>query len=370
MKWAGCLLFVASVATALPADKKAKAFSLFSVVSFPNDECASAMAGMIGLCVTAEECEDRAGGSASGNCASGFGVCCLTTMEATAANANVMITNSLTYIQNENFPQTVGTPTATPAAFMFPLVSGTGVEQIRLDFETAVFEQPSMPDGVCDNGGDFLDVATGNALLEGFNSGLCGTFSGQHMFIDSGRRATGATLTISTSAAVLDRSWKILVRFIPVGSADRAPQGCLQFYTANSGRITSFNHEVNNAQGTMLADQLYQVCIRLNPGFQSVTYKERRSGGNANPDSFRLSGATTAGESEVGAGCTQEGLVILGTNTAVPVYCGDNFHHTDGQTNSAPVTSFAKQPGFFVVSILANRAAGTSGFDLDYAQAC
>merc|ERR1719238_478844 len=361
MKWASCLLFVASVATALPKDRNAKAFSLFSVVSFPNDECATAMAGMIGLCLTAEECEDRAGGTASGNCASGFGVCCLTTVEATAANANPMITNSLTYIQNENFPQSVGNPNTGAAAFMFPMISGTDVEQIRLDFETAVFQQPTMPAGVCNDGaGDFLQV-TGPPTIQPFLSGLCGTFSGQHMYIDSGRRATGATLTISLSAAALDRSWKILVRFIPVGSDDRAPPNCMQFYTANSGRITSFNHEVNNAQGTLLADQIYQVCIRLNPGFQSVVYRETRSGGAASPDAFRLEGATNAGESQVGAGCTQEGLLILGTNTPVPVYCGDSFHHSTAQTNSAPVTSTAKQPGFFVVSILANRAAGTSG---------
>jgi len=365
MKWAGCLLFVASVATALPADKKAKAFSLFSVVSFPNDECASAMAGMIGLCVTAEECEDRAGGSASGNCASGFGVCCLTTMEATAANANVMITNSLTYIQNENFPQTVGTPTATAAAFMFPIVSGTGSEQIRLDFETAVFQQPTMPAGVCNDGvGDFLTITP----LQGasFNSGFCGTFSGQHMFVDSGRRATGTTLTISTSATVLDRSWKILVRFIPVGSDDRAPGGCLQFFTANADRITSFNHEVNNAQGTMLADHAYEVCIRRNPGFTGVTYRETRMGANANPDSFKLSGATNAGESQVG-NCNAEGLIIFGTGAVVPVYCGDAFSPIAGQTNSAPVTSTAKQPGFIVVSNNAART-GTSSFDLSYVQ--
>merc|ERR1712062_229670 len=35
MKWTLCLFFVASVATAMPQNKKGKAFSLFSVVTFP-----------------------------------------------------------------------------------------------------------------------------------------------------------------------------------------------------------------------------------------------------------------------------------------------------------------------------------------------
>ena len=36
------------------------------------------MVGMLGICITAEECDAQEGGSAAGNCASGFGVCCFT----------------------------------------------------------------------------------------------------------------------------------------------------------------------------------------------------------------------------------------------------------------------------------------------------
>ena len=52
------------------------AFSLFSVVSFDNLQCQTNMESkMFGICFTAEECSSK-GGIASGNCASGFGVCC------------------------------------------------------------------------------------------------------------------------------------------------------------------------------------------------------------------------------------------------------------------------------------------------------
>ena len=54
------------------------AFSLFSVVSFDNMQCQTNMdttTTMYGVCFTAEECTSK-GGIASGNCASGFGVCC------------------------------------------------------------------------------------------------------------------------------------------------------------------------------------------------------------------------------------------------------------------------------------------------------
>ena len=53
------------------------AFSLFSVVSFPNEECTTTSSSSLnGVCKTAEECTDS-GGTSMGNCASGFGICCL-----------------------------------------------------------------------------------------------------------------------------------------------------------------------------------------------------------------------------------------------------------------------------------------------------
>ena len=55
-------------------------FSLFSVVTFPNAECTTdSTPAMTGICVTAEECSNSGDviAQAQGNCASGFGVCCM-----------------------------------------------------------------------------------------------------------------------------------------------------------------------------------------------------------------------------------------------------------------------------------------------------
>ena len=55
-----------------------EAFSLFSVLSFPNDECTTTKPTepqTSGLCLTESECTQTLG-VAEGNCASGFGVCC------------------------------------------------------------------------------------------------------------------------------------------------------------------------------------------------------------------------------------------------------------------------------------------------------
>ena len=49
--------------------------SLFTIVSFKNDACVSGT-GNNGTCYSSSDCS-KLGGTASGSCASGFGVCCL-----------------------------------------------------------------------------------------------------------------------------------------------------------------------------------------------------------------------------------------------------------------------------------------------------
>merc|ERR1711936_1299374 len=102
MKWTLCLLCVASVATALPP-RAERSFSLFSVVTFPNSECTTTMApSSSGICVTSEECTNSGDivATASGNCASGFGVCCFRSTEA----ENAAITQDVVHIQSAGFP--------------------------------------------------------------------------------------------------------------------------------------------------------------------------------------------------------------------------------------------------------------------------
>ena len=80
-------------------------FSLFNVVSFKNEGCRSnsGTTGISGVnrngtCYTSSQCRNK-GGSASGSCASGFGVCCLFTVQSGGT-----ISENCTYIQNPGFP--------------------------------------------------------------------------------------------------------------------------------------------------------------------------------------------------------------------------------------------------------------------------
>ena len=53
-----------------------KVLGLFNLIQFSNSRCNSTDSDKQGVCYTATECRGR-GGTAKGNCAQGFGVCCL-----------------------------------------------------------------------------------------------------------------------------------------------------------------------------------------------------------------------------------------------------------------------------------------------------
>ena len=68
---------------------------IFNVVRFPNEACGSAD-NFNGTCYTSSECS-ALGGSSSGTCASGFGVCCVFSLACgtkTSANTSYATINS------------------------------------------------------------------------------------------------------------------------------------------------------------------------------------------------------------------------------------------------------------------------------------
>jgi len=357
MKVTACLLLLASTAMAAPKD--AKAFSLFSVVTFPNDECTTVMdPTMRGLCITAEECTDQ-GGTASGNCASGFGVCCFTTITEQGT-----ITNNVTYIQNEGFPTAVLATTPAPNAIQraFMVQGGTNICQVRFDFEAAtVFSPPTTATGLCE--GDTITVTQTSRTRGGFVT-LCGTLSGQHIYVENDGANPAATLNIDTADITLARTWKILVRTIECDSPAKAPGGCLQYFTGTSGNVLSFNA---GATGALIRDLLYNICIRREVGMCSYTVRQARSGNAAMPDAFEV-GTVDAGG--VGAAaCTMNAYLVI-PNSAVtdPKYCGGVLTAISGDTTASPVTGNGKQFQITVLTGALAAQASPGGFDLVYAQ--
>jgi len=383
MKWTPCLLFVASVATALPSPRTGKVLGLFSVVTFPNDECKTIMTpSMSGVCVTSEECSNSGDtiATASGNCASGFGVCCMRRIVAPGS-----ITQDLTHIQNEDFPSaeaalraTAPVPPATDRAVN--IMGGANICALKVEFITVQLLNPSAT-GVC--GEEAISVRT-PARNPGAGFGvenLCGVLTGQHIFVDVAP-AVGAmamTLNIDTSNLSGDRMWKILIRQIQCDDVNRPPGGCLQYHTGLSGQLTSFNGARTGDAHQMIRNQNYKICIKRAAGMCGVTYREATSGAGT-IDSFNLGAAVAAkdptdpgnfgGNSGVGDTCTALNAAAAGTPTQAIIIqpmgllCGGKLSSASNEIVPGPVAG-----GFDVRVVQTNTdTQAGSGFNLVYTQ--
>jgi len=387
---------VASVATALPARDK-KAFSLFSVVTFPNAECTTdTTPAMTGICVTAEECSNDGDviAQAQGNCASGFGVCCMRRVEG---NPNAAITSGLTYVQSPQFPQAVtalnpGAGQAVAAVNRaFNIMGGPNVCQIRFDFVTT---QVNAPDNNGDCTTDEISVRTPRQTAAQLGIGaLCGTLTNQHLIVDveRGNNAMAATLDINTDNTAAPRMWKILVKCVECDSVNMAPAGCRQYFTDASGRFTSFNgaREVAGNAHNMIRNVDYAICFRQVPGFCGVRLTQTRNSPGDAPDSFELqsaantaAGTTTAtvggtGGAAAAGTCTTHFIRVpdaaLTNNAATGItpalsrrVCGSVLNAEGGATASGPVDNCGYRISVFADGATNNGA--NEGFDLMYAQ--
>lgn len=276
-----------------------KLFSLFSIVTFPNAGCASQDAARNGTCFTSSECQDK-GGIKSGNCAAGFGVCCLFIVTDTATTIN----QNCTYIQNPSFPSVYSSETALTYTIN---KCSCDVCSLRLDFESFSLRGPA--DTLETDGGACQDslVISGTSGLS--SPVICGLNSGQHVYMDMGAGCSDtATLAFTFSGSVTIRTWEIKATQIPCGAQYDAPDGCLQYHTTLSGRFQTFNFA--DAMTTQhLASQNYGVCIRQEEGYCCIQYTPCS---DANSYSLSSTHATMAKQDQL---CVEDYVGIAGVTT-------------------------------------------------------
>ncbi|XP_064535248.1 uncharacterized protein LOC135426172 [Drosophila montana] len=273
--------------------RRPKVIHLFAV---PVDgECLSNDGRRLGNCLNAYECRQK-GGQAKGECAMGFGVCCVF-----VATCNGTISNNLTYIVSPEFPSFM--PSNFTGCQLSVKMMSEDISQLRLDLYHFSLGQPNRRTGVCD--GDVFNITGGPTGP--FT--LCGQNSGQHLYYDVGVRALprqttlygslrppAATnmstfngyngveqlieISINLSTRFLPiRLWEIRVAQIPF--SQRAPAGCLQYHTGVEGIMQTFNFADN---GRHLANQHYRICMRQESDMCSIVYQP------CDEQSFRIGG--------------------------------------------------------------------------------
>jgi len=364
----GCLLALtlalsSDLVTATNRSDTGRAFSLFSIVQFPNSGCtASSSSTTYGTCYTATECEEK-GGSADGNCAAGFGVCCLITVSTCGST---VLTNT-SYIRNTNFPSSF-TPTSTGSCEIKVNKCSEDICQLRLDFQTLTGFTTSTTVGLCT---DTLAVAGQTGVDP---PSICGTNTGYHMYAEFGADTTDTITITITYGDTTAKTWNVLLRQIACTSTWKAPTDCVQYFTGSSGTIQSYNF----AGGQLLNSMYYNNCIRTEEGFCKIQYKESTG---QTPDTFGMVTGATTGEAS-SDGCptshiyipnlSSDGINALtipaSTEAFISHQCGSVFGLDAVDVSMALVS--ATKP--FIVGVYTDAAtvltAPTTGFSLDYTQ--
>merc|ERR1711971_448202 len=334
--------------------KKEKMFSLFSVVTFPNNQCtAKSDNTMYGTCFTASECSSK-GGSIDGNCVAGFGVCCTFTL----STCGTVVSQNITYITNPSYP-TSYTTTGTCAFSVTPLSSE--ICQLRLDFTN--FDIVETTVGVCT---DSLTIAgpTGRNPMD-----LCGTLTGMHVYVEQGRSTTATTLTFTT-ASTSGITWKAKVSQIECSSISRGDPDCNQYITGASGTVNSYNWPT-----VQLASKTANICIRRELGYCGIQYNAYSA---TNPDSFILDDVTITavnGVAQVMTSSAQAYLLIPGGPGATDLHSGgilcDAMALTCGSTSATTIGGAIYRTGHtFVLThgVTSTVTSGSLGFKLSYKQ--
>lgn len=377
-----CLLVVASANPEPTIKQRAgRVLSLFSIVQFPNDVCtSSSTAQPNGLCLASSECSAKSG-TASGNCASGFGVCCI----FTASTCGSTISNNVTYITNPGFPAAY---TTTGDCKYTVTKCSDNICQLRLDFDTLALGVATGPAvattcfGCCGSActsdciaNSAIATVTDSLTVAGQTGVnppvICGINTGYHMYVDMGTASTD-TATIDFYTTTGNKYWNAKVTQIPCDASYRPPAGCTQYHTGTTGTVTSYGF----GSGQLLGSQQYNNCIRQEKGYCTVTYSENPT---TSPDPFIMTNEpTAAGTAESTADLCIASFIRVPDGMFVPTttanqYCGGALG-VSGSTTPAPLSSTNSPFTLGVFSTAASMEAtlpantAATGFNLNYVQ--
>jgi len=363
--WIFFSLFVLCLAK---QERNEKMFSLFSVVQFKNDPCTSndkissaSTTYRNGTCVTSSECIERSG-SAKGNCAAGFGVCCV---QAIDDDSNTDVSYNDTYLQNPDYPSSY----ADPSSITYKVSKlQSDICFLRLDFE--MFDVVAQPVTALCASGDHLSITNTGSGLD--YPSICGSLAGSHMYVSLGGDDGGsADIKVNLVGEQIGetRKWEIKVAQISCSSDYSPPEGCAQWFTEPSGTIQDWA----GADGILQDGLSYNICVRQNMGYCCVEYQD--CGG----DTFNVNSAisaTAAGLS--GTQCTLDWIEIDGAGgtcdggvVGINKFCDQRLHFENAFTESVPVCDCTAP---FTIGVHTEAAAADpfvaadTGFCLNYRQ--
>jgi hypothetical protein len=320
-----CLLLVVHQCTASTNqtsdenDRTKKVLSIFNVVTFPNTPCGGT-SGYNGTCYTASECISK-GGTASGTCASSFGVCCIFSLSCggtTSENNTYAIISSYSISSDED-----------PCSYTVCKLN-SDVCKLRIDFDTMVLEGPYATTTAAADGPRLGDCIYDTLTVT--NPGgpsppvICGYNTGQHMFVPASSGCNTINIDIDTGTTTTTRKWQIKVTQFQCGNQMAPEQDCLQYFTAQKGTIATFNWDTSattvSASQIHLSSQFYDICIRRQKSYCSLCLSPEIAPASSAKvaSSYGLGSSSDGTNSKSASGSTCTGLTTQPADTGYGDY--------------------------------------------------
>merc|ERR1712062_36432 len=161
---------------------------------------------------------------------------------------------------------------------------------------------------------------------------ICGTNTGYHMYVEFGA-ASGDTIELKTTYGdTSSKQWNILARQIACTSDWKAPTDCVQYFTAISDTVDSYNFG-----NQLLQKQNYDNCVRQAKGYCRIQWQQNSA---TTPDSFQID---TDADTATAAATTGLNTCPLGY---VEIPSGSN----NGQSGLNPALSHSPSSQFGVAA--------------------
>jgi len=250
-------------------------FSIFQIINFANEPCIGSSRN--GTCFTKQECENE-GGTESGSCADGFGVCCVLILsdgDSTSLNQSYIVQAASTALGVGSRQYTICPCSTDVCRIKFDFTSFNLAAPFTATVgATTYFSEVAMHVGDC-------QIDTFSITAPGFAGSpvICGTNENQHMILDTdGTSCSQVNIGLGNGAGTTSREWDIKVTQYRCGEEDAGPPGCLQWHITSTGSVRSFNFPSLARGGTVgatvthLSNQEYDICIRTPSGANHICY--------------------------------------------------------------------------------------------------
>jgi len=177
---------------------------------------------------------------------------------------------------------------------------------------------------------------------------ICGYNTGQHIYVPASDSCNMINIDIDTGSSIT-RSWQIKVTQYECNSPKAPEQECLQWHTADTGTIASFNWDTTAttiaASQTHLSSQYYDICIRRKKGFCQICYTPQILGtGTTVASSYGIGGSSDAPAQKASWGALCTGLTA-NSNIETAQSTGDYLTIYNMQDSSPVIATVATAIG-------------------------